>query len=349
MKAGVLYAPNDIRYDEIELPCCSDDDVLVKVKYTGICGSDIPRVLGNASHFYPNVLGHEFVGVVERVGKNVSKVAPGDKVSGIPLLPCMECEDCKAGRYSLCKHYKFIGSSKFGSFAEYVAVPQTNVEKLMPDVSFEQGALFEPATIALHGILKSNYQGGKRVAVLGSGTIGMFVMQWAKIYGAKSVVMFDVLEERLKLATEMGATSALNSFSPTLQDEINKETDHQGFDYVFETSGVDGTMHMAMEIAGNCATVCYIGTPKKELTFAVSQWELLNRKELHLVGSWMSYGLPFPGQEWDLTAHFFHTGALKTHASMIDSIMPLSQIGAAFERFKTPGAVKGKILIDSEA
>ncbi len=123
MKAGVVYAKNDIRYDEIETPQVQPGTVLVKVKYTGICGSDVPRVNGDACHYFPNVLGHEFSGVVAEIGDGVSSVVPGDRVAGIPLVPCMECPDCQRGDYSLCKHYSFVGSRRFGSFAEYVLVP----------------------------------------------------------------------------------------------------------------------------------------------------------------------------------------------------------------------------------
>ena len=126
-------------------------EVLIKVKYTGICGSDVPRVNGDACHFFPNVLGHEFSGVIEEVGEGVTTLAKGDRIAGVPLVPCMECEDCQKGNYSLCKHYSFIGSRQFGSFAEYVVVPEKNAVKFEDEVSFEQGALFEPATVALHG------------------------------------------------------------------------------------------------------------------------------------------------------------------------------------------------------
>ena len=184
MKAGVVHAREDIRYEEIEKPVPKKGQVLIKVKYTGICGSDIPRVNGDACHFFPNVLGHEFSGTVEEVGEGVTSVKPGDRVAGVPLVPCMECEDCQKGNYSLCKHYSFIGSREFGSFAEYVVVPEKNAVKFEDSVSFEQGAFFEPATVALHGLERVDFKGGKTVAILGGGTIGMFVMQWAKIFGS---------------------------------------------------------------------------------------------------------------------------------------------------------------------
>ena len=224
MKAGVVHAREDIRYEEIEKPVPGPGKVLVKVKYTGICGSDIPRVNGDACHFFPNVLGHEFSGVIESVGDNVSSVKAGDRVAGVPLIPCMECEDCKKGDYALCKKYSFIGSREFGSFSEYVVVPEKNVVKFSDATSFEQGALFEPATVALHGLLRLPFEKGKTVAILGGGTVGLFTMQWAKILGAKEVVVFDIVDERLELGKRLGATAGINTKDADFMEQAKEIT-----------------------------------------------------------------------------------------------------------------------------
>lgn len=349
MKAGVVHAKNDIRYEEIKKPEAGPGKVLIKVKYTGICGSDVPRVNGDACHFFPNVLGHEFSGVVEEIGEGVTSLKPGDRVAGVPLVPCMECEDCQKGNYSLCRRYSFIGSREFGSFAEYVAVPEKNAVKFGEEVSFEQGAFFEPATVALHGLRRLDFQGGKTVAILGGGTIGMMTMQWAKIFGAKTVAVFDILDERLELGKRLGADEAVNSGRLDFMDRVREITGGRGFDYVYETAGNTVTMKMAFRLAANKGQVCFIGTPTRELTFSVEEWENINRKEFYLTGSWMSYSAPFPGDEWSLAAHCFKTGQLKFDESFIYKKIPLSKIAEAFELFKTPGTVKGKILIDSEA
>ncbi|OUO29599.1 galactitol-1-phosphate 5-dehydrogenase [Eubacterium sp. An3] len=348
MKAGVVHAREDIRYEEIETPKPGKGEVLIKVKYTGICGSDVPRVNGDACHFFPNVLGHEFSGVVAEIGEGVTSLQPGDRVAGVPLVPCMECEDCQKGNYSLCKHYSFIGSRQFGSFAEYVAVPERNAVKFEDEVSFEQGAFFEPATVALHGLQRVPFEGGKTVAILGGGTIGMFVMQWANIFGARETVVFDIAEERLALGKRLGATASINTLEEDYMEKAMALTGGRGYDYVFETAGNTVTMKMAFALAANKANICFVGTPTKELSFSVSEWENMNRKEFTLTGSWMSYSAPFPGKEWSLTAHYFKTGALRFDNSFIFKKIPLSQIESAFEMYKTPGTVKGKILIDSE-
>ena len=349
MKAGVVYAPKDIRYEDIKKPVPQAGQVLIKVKYTGICGSDVPRVNGTACHFYPNVLGHEFSGTVEQVGEGVTTLQEGDRVAGVPLVPCMKCADCQRGDYSLCKHYSFIGSREFGSFAEYVVVPERNAVKFEDAVSFEQGAFFEPATVALHGLQRTPFRGGGSVAILGGGTIGMFVMQWAKIFGAKDAVVFDIAPERLELGKRLGATAGINTLEPDYMEKAKALTSGRGFDYVFETAGNTITMKMAFALAANKASVCFVGTPTRELSFSVEEWENMNRKEFTLTGSWMSYSAPFPGKEWELVAHYFKTGDLKFDESFIFQKFPLSRIAEAFALYETPGAVKGKILIDSEA
>ena len=348
MKAGVVHAREDIRYEEIEKPVPKKGQVLIKVKYTGICGSDVPRVNGDACHFFPNVLGHEFSGTVEEVGEGVTSVKPGDRVAGVPLVPCMECEDCQKGNYSLCKHYSFIGSREFGSFAEYVVVPEKNAVKFEDSVSFEQGAFFEPATVALHGLERVDFKGGKTVAILGGGTIGMFVMQWAKIFGAKEVVVFDISDERLELGKRLGATAGINTLEEDFMDKAMALTGGRGYDYVYETAGNSITIKMAYQLAGNKAQICCVGTPTNEVTFSVNEWENMNRKEFKLTGSWMSYSSPFPGKEWDLTAHYFATGQLKFDPGFIYRKMPMSQAQEAFRLYKTPGLVKGKILLMNE-
>ncbi len=349
MKAGVVHAANDLRYEDIRKPVPKAGEVLIKVKYTGICGSDVPRVNGEACHFYPNVLGHEFSGVVESVGEGVERLRSGDRVAGVPLVPCLKCPDCQRGDYSLCRHYSFIGSRQYGSFAEYVVVPELNAVRFNDDVTFEQAALFEPAAVALHGLERVGYKGGHTVAILGTGPIGMLTMQFARIFGASKVVVFDIADEKLELAVELGADAGFNTLKEDFMRSAMELTGGAGYDYVYETAGNTATMKMAFELAANKAGVCFIGTPKKELTFTVKEWENMNRKEFTLTGSWMSYSAPFPGHEWDLVAHYFSSGQLKYDPRMIWKIVPLSRIAEAFSWYKEPGRVKGKILIDSEA
>ncbi|MFR0073767.1 MAG: galactitol-1-phosphate 5-dehydrogenase [Blautia caecimuris] len=348
MKAAVVVANEDVQYLEIPEPEAKPGYVKIKVHYSGICGSDIPRVLHNGVHFYPIVLGHEFSGDVVEIGEGVTKVKAGDRVSGAPLVPCMKCEDCQKGNYSLCKHYSFIGSREQGSNADYVVVQEQNAVPFDASVPYEQGAMFEPSTVALHGLLQNDYQGGQCVAILGGGTIGMFTMQWAKIFGSKKVVVFDISDERLELAKRLGADEVVNTTKEDYMKTAMELTGNKGYGYVFETAGQVPTMHMAFELAANKAHVCFIGTPHVDLSFTPAQWENMNRKEFKLTGSWMSYSAPFPGKEWELTAHYFATGQLKFDPGFIYKKIPMSQAQEAFQLFKTPGLVKGKILLSNE-
>ena len=348
MKAAVVCANEDVRYMDYEEPAVSAGMVKVKVKASGICGSDIPRVLHNGVHFYPIVLGHEFSGDVVEVGEGVTKVKVGDRVSGAPLLPCLKCADCQKGNYALCKHYSFIGSRQQGSNADYVVIPEQNAVPFDSSVSYEQGALFEPSTVALHGLFQNDYRGGEYVAILGGGTIGLFTMQWAKIFGSRKVVVFDISDERLALAKKLGADGVVNTTKEDFMAEAKAITDGAGYGFVFETAGQVPTMHMAFELAGSKSHVCFIGTPHVDLTFTPKMWENMNRKEFHLTGSWMSYSAPFPGKEWDLTAHYFATGQLKYDPALIFKKLPMSWAQEAFQMYKTPGLVKGKILLVNE-
>lgn len=348
MKAAVLHDQEDLRYEEIETPKAGEGEVVIHVKATGICGSDIPRVNAGAAHYYPIVLGHEFSGVVSEVGKGVENVKVGEHVTAAPLIPCMKCEDCEKGHFSLCKHYKFIGSSLFGSFADYVKAPAKNVVRFDPSVPFEEGAFFEPATVGLHGVKCAGFHGGEDVAILGGGTVGLFTMQWAKILGARRVVVFDISDARLALATGLGADEVINTTDTKFMDRVQEITGGKGFPFVFETAGQNATMNIAFDIAANKASVCFIGTSSRDLSFPWRRFEKMNRKEFRLTGSWMSYSAPFPGDEWTMAAECFSNGKLKYDPKLIYKRFPMSGASEAFKLFKIPGEVKGKIMLVNE-
>jgi L-iditol 2-dehydrogenase len=338
MKAAVLYGNKNIRYDHWPTPETLPGTVKIKIRAAGICGSDIPRVFSNGAHFYPIVLGHEFSGDVIETGEGVTNVKPGDTVTGAPLIPCFKCADCNCGNYSLCKKYDFIGSRRQGAFAEYLVLPAENVVPYCSSISYIQAAMFEPSTVAIHGLRLNGFKGGGTVAVLGGGTIGIFTMQWAKIFGAKHITVFDINEERLELAKNLGADE-------TICFQNYDFAKGQKFNYVFETAGQTSTMQAAFLAAGNKARVCFIGTPHADLLFSPAMWENMNRKEFILTGSWMSYSAPFPGEEWTLTAHEFATGRLKFDSGLVYRTYPLEKAAEAFSLFENPSRVSGKIIL----
>jgi L-iditol 2-dehydrogenase len=348
MKAAVLRAKGDIRYEEAEEPQIRPGCVKIRVRASGVCGSDIPRVLGDEAHFFPIILGHEFSGDAVEIGEGVRSIALGDRVSVAPLIPCFSCPDCLNGDYALCKRYSFIGSREQGGFAEHVVVPAANVVVFDSLIPYEYGAMFEPASVALHGLLLNKQQKGGSVAILGAGTIGVFVLQWAKIYGAEKIAVFDVDEGRLEMARKLGADAAVNASSCGFSEAALELADGRGFDYVYETSGASQTMLATFDIAANKASICFIGTPKADLAISPSRWERINRKEFTMTGSWMSYSAPFPGQEWRLVATCLADGRLKFDPSMIFAKFPLSECAKAFDLFRTPGKVHGKVMFALE-
>lgn len=346
MKAAVLFGKEDIRYVETQEPQVEGaHEVKVQVKACGICNSDVPRVLDGTARYFPIILGHEFSGIVTAVGSDVTNVAVGDHVAGIPLVPCMECADCCAGNYALCKHYSFIGSRQSGGYAEYVVVPDTNVMKIDSKVSFEEGALIETSTVALHAfeLVGFKKEKAKNVAILGFGTIGAFATQWARILGAENIVVFGRNEERLKFAMEIGATHVVNTTKEDFQKEALEITGGKGFDYIFETAGSTATIKYCFSLAGNKADICMVGTPTRDVTFTWQEWELMNRKEFRLTGSWMSYSAPFPGKEWTKTVECLASGELKYDNRMLFKKMKLEEAKEAFDYFKN-GKVSGRIL-----
>lgn len=345
MKAAVLVRPGIIEVQEIDIPRIKPHEVLVKVAYCGICGSDIPRVFNNASRFYPNVLGHEFSGFVVDVGSSDHVSLLNQRVMGIPLIPCMECKDCRRGNYALCECYSFIGSRQFGAFAEYVVMPAKNVISFSPKIDYLTASMIEPATVAMHAISLTKLTSNATVLIMGCGTIGNFVVQILKSRGVGTVVACGRNETRLAASRSCGADFVFDTNDSGWEKKVCNVTENTGFDYVFETSGSNTFMPKSFELVGNKGTICMIGTPKHDITFTVSEWECLNRKELTLLGSWMSYSEEFPGQAWSTVVDLFENGEMFFTQDMIDSVYSLKDAPRAFGRFNCQEPINGKIIV----
>lgn len=349
MKAAVVIGFNDVQYVDIPEPQVGPGQVKVAVKHCGICGSDIPRVLNGACHSFPQVLGHEFSGIITEVADDVTSVGLGDHVVGIPLVPCMECEDCKNGYFSLCKNYSFIGSRQQGAMAEYVVVYAKNVFKIADSVPLEYASLFEPSTIALHGITINHFtpKDSDHVCVFGAGTIALFTIEWCKILGAKNITAIIRSKDRECVARKYGATNVVSTLDANYLDVANNITDGKGFNYVFDAAGTGSTILASLQVAANKANVCFIGTPTTSIEFSVKLWELINRKEMHLTGSWMSYSAPWPGNEWKKTADYMANGRLLMDKDLICAHFPLQNVREAFNIIENNRkSVKGRIILD---
>ena len=344
MKAAVLYGKEDIRYEDIQTPRLIPGNVKVRVKFCGICGSDIPRFFEGKTHIFPLILGHEFSGVIDDVAEDVEDINKGDHVVVSPLLPCFNCSYCNSGRYSLCKKYKFLGSSCFGGMSEFVVVPRKNVVVISKNIPFENAAFFEVATVSLHALRLLQFEGGYDVLVLGTGTVGLMIIQWAKLLGARRIIAIGKNVKSFNLAKMLGADIVLDINAKDFDAKFDYCCKNYSFKFVFEAVGVNETFKMAYIAVMRGGKVCLVGTPKKEIRFSVKEWELINRKEITLIGSWMGYSAPFPGNEWDLTREYMGNNKLIIPNSMIHKIFNLSDTSSAFKVFKSESVV-GRILI----
>lgn len=298
MRAAVLHAPGDLRVEDVAVPDAGPGEVLVRVMAAGICGSDIGRVMVTGTYRFPTIPGHEFAGVVEKTGPGVQSVAAGDRVAVAPLLPCGTCEWCRAGKFSLCDDYNFLGSRSHGAFAEFVCAPAANVVKVPDHVSYEVAATIEPAAIILHGIHKLDIQLGDAVAVVGCGALGFFALQFAKLSGARPLIAIDVDEDKLELARKVGADICINPAREDALAAVKAATGGRGVAVSLECAGSEPGRDLSILAAAKQGKVMLYGTAYGNVTFGEKAFAKMVREELDVVGSWNSYSLPFPGKEW---------------------------------------------------
>ena len=328
MKALVVEDINTLTYKDVSIPQINDDEVLIKVKACGICGSDIPRVKNNGVHFYPIIVGHEFSGEIVELGKNVTSYSLGDRVTAAPLIPCNNCDNCYQGNPAMCQHYSFIGSRQNGAMAEYVAVPAKNIVPIADNVTYAQAACIEPITVAIHGVERAGaIDSGKSAIVYGCGTIGILTMQCLKAKGLEKIYVIDIDDYKLELAKNLGAYEVLNSTKINIPEYFNKIGK---VDYVYETAGVNFLQSQVLELAKKGGHVIYIGTAHKDVTIPAKSFELILRGELNVTGSWMSYSAPFPGNEWIAAAEYLQTRKVKVD-EIITHKIPLSDGIKAFD------------------
>lgn len=345
MKAVVVESNRHLVLADIDKPKVENaEDVLVKVLYSGVCGSDIPRIFHHGTHFYPIVLGHEFCGIVEETGSTARHAFnENDLVVCAPLLPCFHCQECEKGFYSLCKNYTFVGSRRFGGNAEYICVNQANLVKVAPHSDPLRNAFIEPITVGLHAINLANGCENKNVIVVGAGTIGLLAMQCAKALGANSVAVIDINAEKLALAGELGADCVLNS-AELSAEQIYVQLHENRFDQlVLETAGVPQTVELSIQIAGPRAQVGLVGTLHNDLTLNQKVFGLILRKELSVLGSWMNYSKPWPGREWQQAIKLVEQGKINVE-KLIASVNAIEDYIIEVEKIDGE-PMKGKIIL----
>ncbi|MEH7494957.1 galactitol-1-phosphate 5-dehydrogenase [Neobacillus niacini] len=342
MKALVLEDKQTLVLKDIEKPAINEGQVLVKVSYVGVCGSDLARYFEGKVHNYPLVLGHEFSGVIDEVGENVTSVHKGDRVAVAPLLPCGECEYCERGKPAHCKQYGFVGSRQQGAMSQFVAVDAKNVIVLPDNVSDAEAVLLEPLTVAIHGIERIHFHAGAEVVVFGAGTIGIMTLLALKARGAGKITVIDINDEKLKVASEFGATCTVNSSQVDLNDYFSKNTKP---DVVIETAGVPQTQVQSVEIVASLGKVVYIGTASREVTFPPKVFERILRGEIEITGSWMSYSAPFPGLEWTAALQYIKDGVINVRP-LLNEIYTLEDKELPFDKMRDPENTSIKFLYE---
>jgi len=302
----------------------------------------------DAAHYYPLILGHEFSGVIVDVGDGLSPELKGRKAVCAPLMPDYSDPQCAKGNYSLGGGYDFIGSNKQGGFAEYVAMPARNAIIVDDTLDLLSASFLEPLTVALHAINIMAYRPGREAAVIGAGGIGMLMLQCLKQLGTRSISVFDVDDDKLGLAKDMGANFCFNSCNYGNVKKTIEQAAPSGYDFVFEAAGAPAAEILALKLAAPKGTVMYVGTPHSALTLQPAEFELINRKELTLHGSWLNYSAPFPGWEWE-----YGVEMLTQHRVDIEPLvgitLPLSQADRLPALLSGSRGSKGKIVLDCSA
>ncbi|MEJ5112991.1 galactitol-1-phosphate 5-dehydrogenase [Erwinia billingiae] len=313
MKALNLYGKQDVRFEEmpmIELE--HDDDVIIRVKTAGICGSDISR-FGKIGSYNPGLTwGHEFAGVVTQTGKRVTGIRPGDRVVACPCFPCFSCEYCGRALYSKCTDLRVLGGQRKGAFAEFVSVPAENVVRIPDELGFDEASFVEPSAVVVHGLDQVILKPGFSVAVVGCGTIGQLAVQWSRLYGAGKVYACDTDLHKLNVARCAGADVVFDVTAADFNQRFTTETSGRGVDLIIESSGNAAGIVKAMNLACKGGTVLLLGIPYGEVVFDRTSFEKIIRNELTVRGSWNSLSAPFPGREWGTSLDYMAKGLLKT-------------------------------------
>lgn len=346
MKALNLYGKQDVRFEDVPmLKIEKDDDVIIRVKTAGVCGSDISR-FGKIGSYNPGLTwGHEFAGVVAEVGNRVSSLKPGDRVVACPCFPCFECEYCRQAEYSKCSNLQVLGGHRKGAFAEYISVPAANVVPIPDELGFEEASFVEPSAVVVHGLDQVNIQAGSSVAVVGCGTIGQLAVQWARIYGAGKVYVLDTEQAKLDVACHAGADAGFDVTANGFTERFAQETHGRGVDLVIESSGNAAGIVSAMNYARKGGTVLLLGIPYGDVAFNRTSFEKIVRNELRIKGSWNSLSAPFPGREWQTSLDYMTKGWLKP-SSLITHRITLQDAPDIFPKLYRRDFHFIKVLID---
>jgi L-gulonate 5-dehydrogenase len=334
LKAITVIKPNQIEMLEVEKPSItSPDQVLVRIRATGICGSDVHVAHGtNPYAVYPRVIGHEASGTVEEVGDSVSDLNPGDGVVFEPITYCGTCYACRTGHHNVCRELKVLGCSVDGTFREYAVVGRSQLYKYHTDkMSFVQAAACEPYTIGAQANWRGNVQPGDVVLVHGAGPIGLVVADVAKSRGA-TVIVSEPNENRLAMAKAFGADYLINPMKEDLDALIGRLTGGEGVNVIFEAAGVPELLTHAVEVLSPAGRLVAMTFGKEPIPV---NFRALNAKELTILGTRHQF------QKFPETVEQF-PGRLDRVNQLITHMFPAAEFKKAFDVLadKNGGAAK---------
>lgn len=342
MKAVRMYKPGDLRVEDVPVPSPGEKEVLLKVMAVGVCGSDIPRVNKYGAHIAPLTIGHEFSAEIVELGKNAGDWKLHDRVTVPPLIPCYQCEWCDKGIYSLCENYDYFGSRRDGAMAEYVVSPIANLLKLPDNVGYIDAATVDPCANALHGIKQANLVPGDTLCVFGSGPIGLYAIQCAKAFGAKTVIAVDLSQEKIDIAKKCGADYIINSKNEDAAKKVQEITGG-GADVVIDFTGAPVAQLACIDSAGKMGRVVLLGISHQGLNLTEKHVDKLMRGQLSLIGSWNSFTKPFPGDDWFVALDLFAKKKISSQ-HMISHKLPLEKAPLIFKQIDEGGMFFNKIL-----
>lgn len=287
MKVVALTGIRKIEILEQPIPeLINDNDVLIKVKSIGVCGSDIHYYktgrIGSQIVKYPFVVGHEGAGIVIKTGKNVTRVKEGDKIAIEPSMPCFKCDQCNNGRHNTCRNLKFLGcpGQASGCLSEYIIMPESSCIPFYSDVSFAEALISEPLAIGIYAAKLAGDTKNKDIAILGYGPIGMSVHYALRIQGYGKIFVSDLLDYRLNISKEMGSNYIGNPSYENIEEKFLQKLPN-GFDIIFECCGKQEAIDNSLQLLKPGGKIMLIGIP--EFDNWIFNADLIRRKELSII------------------------------------------------------------------
>ncbi len=269
-RAVFMTGLNKMEIREVEVPKIKENEVLVKLEYVGICGSDVHYLEhGAIGDFVVNgdfILGHECAGEIVEIGSKVTDLQIGDKVALEPGCTCGQCEFCKTGKYNLCPDVEFLATPPYhGCLENYIAFPANMCFKLPENITSKEGALVEPLAVGMHAAAQGNVKLGDSVVILGAGCIGLVTLLACKAYGATDITVVDVMQKRLDYAMKLGATRVINAREVDTVKAMEEITKGKGSDVVIETAGSKITYQQTAYLVKRGGTIVLVGMAPEDI------------------------------------------------------------------------------------